>query len=523
MTELTLEDHHRLVQGLLARLAARDEHGVPQLIETHISSVILSGDFAYKIKKPVDFGFLDFSTLERRRHFCAEEIRLNGRLAPQIYLDVIAISGSIECPELEGPGDALEYAVRMRRFSQDALLSHLANAGALDIRSMDAVAAQVADFHARAAKAPSDSGFCTAQAAFFPVQENFEQLRPLITGADSVAQLARLEQWSRDRYATLRERLTARGATGWIRECHGDMHLGNMALIDEAVVIFDGIEFSERLRWTDVLGDVAFLAMDLDDRGLRSHGNRFLSAWLEHSGDYGALHLLNYYRVYRAMVRAKIDALRLTQPLSTAEREQVLAEYHGYADLAERYTRSTSPVLCITHGLSGSGKSTAALELVDRHGMLRIRSDVERKRLHGLAPVARSGSSLGAGIYDADTTRATYARLVEIAETALDAGFPVVVDAAFLKRWQRQLFAELAARREASFAILDLEVPVQELRERLVRRQARGGDPSEADVAVLEQQIADREPLTDEELAARVRLPAGDAAAVIAALFISAT
>lgn len=520
MHELSPADHDTLVNALLGSLTADSELGAPQRIETHISSVILIGDFAYKIKKPVDYGFLNFASLERRRHFCEEEIRLNGRLAPQIYLDVVPITRSVAAPTLDGDGEPIEYAVRMRRFSQDALMSRLAEVHSLPLETMDAVAQQVADFHAGAARASQDSEFAAPEAVFFPVAENFDTLRPLISNPDSAAQLHQLEQWSRAQYALLHERLAERGAAGWVRECHGDMHLGNMALIDDAVVIFDGIEFNDRMRWTDVLGDVGFLAMDLDDRGLPAHANRFLNSYFERTGDYAALPLLNFYRVYRAMVRAKVAALRLGQELTTVEHDQVLEEYHSYADLAERYTRPTSPVLCITHGLSGSGKTTVAGLVVERYGMLRVRSDVERKRLYGLTSSAKSGSGINAGIYNAEATHDTYTRLADIAETTVRAGFSVVIDAAFLKAWQRQMFAELAARLDTPFAILDIEVPLPKLRERLTRRQAHGGDASEADLAVLERQLVNRDPLAGDELGSRcvVRADLPDIEAALATL-----
>ena len=501
MAEMTPEGHAALVQALLETLATGAE--APQLLETHISSVILAGDYAYKLKKPLDFGFLDFTTLERRRHFCEEEIRLNGRLAPAIYLDVVPVTGSVEAPVLDGKGAPVEYAVRMCRFAQDSLLDRLAASGELPLALMDAVAVQVADFHRQAARAAAGSEFSTAQAAFFPVEENFEQLRPLISDADAAQRLARVEDWSRARYTHLREHVATRGASGCVRECHGDLHLGNVVLIDGEVAIFDGIEFNERMRWTDVFADVAFLLMDLDHRGLAAHGNRFLNSYLEHSGDYAGVALLTWYAVYRAMVRAKIAALRLTQPLDAEARAQVLEEYRSYTALALRYTGEPRPALCITHGLSGSGKSTVAGLAVDRFGLLRLRSDVERKRLHGLDASARTDSALGGGIYDADATRATYARLAELAGQLLEAGHSVLVDATFLEAAQRQPFAALARRLGVPFAILDIEVSMETLQRWLRERQAQGADASEADLAVVEQQVAGREPLAGDELAAR--------------------
>jgi len=520
MPELSLEDHDRLVKALLSSLP-RDADGVePQCIRTHISSVILSGDRAYKIKKPVDFGFLDFTSLERRRFFCKEEVRLNGRLAPQIYLGVAAIRGSVEAPVLDGEGDAVDFAVCMRRFPQEALMSRLAASGRLAPDAMDAVAACVAGFHAAAARAPADREFSTAAAAVFPVLENFEQLGPLVTDSALREQLDRLEQWSRGECARLEELLAERGARGYVRECHGDMHLGNMALIGGDVVIFDGIEFNERMRWTDVLGDVGFLAMDLEERGLTTHAHRFLNLYFEGSGDYAALPLLDFYRVYRAMVRAKVNALRLGQSLTPMERGPVLEAYGRYADLAEGYTRAARPFLCITHGLSGSGKTTVAGAVVDAYGALRLRSDIERKRLHGLAPMERSDSALGAGLYDAEASRKTYERLVELAEVALRAGYPVVVDAAFLMAGQRELFRSLAVRLSVSFVILDIHVPLPTLKRRLARRQARRADASEAGLDVLERQLLTRDALSADELRVRRIVRAGnpDLAAALAGL-----
>jgi len=275
--ESKLSDHRQLVEALLRSLSV-ETAGEVQLIETHISSVILAGDFAYKLKKPLDFGFLDFTSLERRQHFCHEEIRLNGRLAPAIYLNVVPISGTPEAPVLDGDGVPIEFAVRMRRFSQEALMDHLAAAGELPAEVMEGLGRQIAEFHAQAARAPAQGEFSSPEAAFFPVEENFEQLRPLVTEPEAVEQLARLEHWSRQEYARLRDTMADRGASGFVRECHGDMHLGNMAIVDGEIAVFDGIEFNDRLRWTDVYGDVGFLFMDLRDRGLDGYANRFLNA-----------------------------------------------------------------------------------------------------------------------------------------------------------------------------------------------------------------------------------------------------
>ncbi len=303
----------------------------------------------------------------------------------------------------------------------------------------------------------------------------------------------------RDRLTAL---LAARKRGGYIRECHGDVHLGNMALLDDKVVLFDCLEFNDNLRWIDVMNEVAFTVMDLDDRGQQALARRFLNAYLEHSGDYAGLTLLRFYQVYRALVRAKVSVIRLSQPgLSRTEREQIESKYRGYADLAERYTRTSAPALIITHGLSGTGKSTVTQALVEHMDAIRVRSDVERKRLHGLTAGERSGSGLNAGLYTADASQHTYAHLAGLARTILAAGHTAVIDATFLRRAQRDRLRTLAAELGVPFVILAIEASEETLRRRVVERERAARDASEAGLAVLAQQRAGAEPLGADELA----------------------
>ncbi len=525
MTELSPDDQRSLIQAL----RERDRYPHPcsgiQVIETHISTVILTGPFAYKIKKPLNLGFLDFSTLDRRRHCCEEEIRLNSRLAPGIYLDVVPISGSPAEPKVGGRRAPIEYAVRMRQFDPSSMLGDLLARGELPPGRIDEIAGQVARFHDRAAIAAPDGEFGTPPAVFGPALENFEQLRPLVSDPGEAAQLARLEAWSHRRFESLHEVFAGRLEAGHVRECHGDMHLGNMALVDGAVAIFDGIEFNANLRWIDVMSEIAFLVMDLDDRGRTADANRALNLYLEHTGDYGGLAVLDFYKVYRALVRAKVLALRLSQDIDARTRRDLHRDYLGYLRLAERYTAGVPRALLITHGLSGSGKSTIAGGVVERYGAIRLRSDVERKRLQGVDAGARTGAGLGQGIYDEAATRATYGRLADLAETVLQAGYPAIVDATFLQRWQRNLFSELARRLEVPMAILDIEVPLDTLKGWIAKRQSTGRDASEADFTVVEAQIAGREPLADNELslARPIRADSADLAAALDGLLTPAT
>lgn len=471
-----------------------------QSIQTHISTVMLTGKYAYKIKKPVDFGFLNFVDLAQRKHFCEEEIRLNRRLAPQIYLDVVAFSGDPDKPTFDGQGEVFEYAVKMVQFDQEGLLDKVLARGELSPQMIEQIAQRMVTFHEQAAVAGPDTPYGSVEAVFAPMQQNFDQLRPLLQDPQALAQLERLEHWTQARKETLSALLAQRKYNGHIRECHGDMHLGNMTLIKDEVVIFDGIEFNDYFRWIDVMSELAFLSMDLDDRGAHALSRRVINAYLQASGDYEGLALLRFYQVYRAMVRAKVASLRLSQDgLSDEERQTILKAYQSYANLAEDYTRPSQAALMITHGFSGSGKSTAALKLVEELGAVCVRSDIERKRLHGLAPTQSSQSALGEGLYSAQTTEQTYARALELALQITQAGYPAIVDATFLKKAQRERYAVTAFEHKLAFIILDIRLDELALRRRVEQRQKQGGDASEADVSVLENQLTHHDPLTREE------------------------
>lgn len=471
-----------------------------EVLETHISWVILTGQYAYKIKKPVDLGFLDFSTLEKRRLCCMEELRLNRRHAPQLYLDVVGITGTSAQPAVSGKGPMIEYAVKMRQFAQDALASRLLAAGKLTPRCIGKFAATLYAFHAAAAPAGPADGFGTAQGMLELALQNFSQLAALPgLHADKPAlEFLRVQTLHEHRrqHALFETRIIA----GAVRECHGDLHLGNIVLVDGALVPFDCIEFNAALRWNDVMSEVAFLVMDLHDRRHPELAWLFLNAYLECSGDYGGLALLRYYLVYRAMVRAKVHGIRAHQTgISESEQQRLLGSCRGYLDLASAFCRHERPTLVITHGLSGSGKSRITNELMQQCGGIRIRSDVERKRCHGLSPMERGSSAVGSGMYDERSTRGLYERLAELAGGTLAAGYTTIIDASFLKHWQRNLARKLAQNAGAALLVVDVTAPESVLRRRVGQRAAEGKDASDAGLAVLEHQIATREPLSAQE------------------------
>ena len=478
-----------------------------QLIETHISWVLLTGSFAYKIKKPVDLGFVNFTTLERRHHFCTEELRLNRRLAPDMYAEVIAISGSPESPHINGRGPTIEYAVKMKQFSQRNLLSRVLEEGQLTIALIDALAKQIADFHHSIQVSTMESPFGTFDLLAQPVTENFKHLpieAPQFLGEDRIEAIRR---WSEREHASRKESFVHRKKEGFIRECHGDLHLGNMALIDQRIVIFDCIEFSNRLRWIDVMSEMAFVVMDLIDRGQLDLAYRLLNAYLEYTGDYLGLSVFRFYLVYRAMVRAKVAGIRLGQDeAGDTNRAKTQNELKSYLLLAERLTRPAPPSLIIMHGLSGSGKTIVSQIILEALGAIRIRSDIERKRLFGLSPDARTKDETKSTIYGIDASQVTYTRLEELADKILDAGFTVIVDATFLKKAQRQTFKHMAGVKRVPFIIVDVTASEETLRDRVKKREQHVVDASEATVSVLEQQLLHQEPIAQDEQADMIQV-----------------
>ena len=487
--------------------------GTVEWIETHISWLLLAGDFVYKFKKPLKLDFLDFSTPALRRAACEEELRINRRTAPALYLGLVALSGPAGCLQLQSAEAApagAEPAVRMRRFAQEALLSHLLEQQRLLPSHIDALAQHVAQFHAGAGVATPEQGWGTAQAVVAPVQDCLAALQPLVAQwvPDMGPALRQLAQWCGAQGTALGPVFAQRLQSGRVRECHGDLHLANLVLIDGQPQLFDAIEFNPALRWIDCVADIAFLAMDLEARGRADLAWRFLNAWLEHTGDYAGLQVLQYYRVYRALVRARVAGMRLTQVegrVGGDEHAASLRELQRYLALALRFTAPPAVELWLAHGFSGAGKSTQSQALIAERGVVRVRADVERKRLFGLAPQASSAAVPG-GIYTAEASERTHEALAQAARCALDAGFTVLVDATFLNPAMRQRFMALAALAQVPCRILSFEAPLAVLRERVRSRQLAGGDASEASVQVLESQWAAARPLSPAEEALTVHV-----------------
>lgn len=502
-----------LISALLQ--PARYPHPVERvaLMQTHGAWVLLAGDFAYKIKKPVRFAFMDFGTLALRRQACEAEIRVNRRFqrhdqpATHLYLGVVPIVGAPEDPHWGETGDdarAIEFAVRMRRFDEAGRLDHLCARGALAPAHLASLARRMAAFQRQAAVADATQPWGHPAAAMRWPRENFSTLRTLLTAPADAALVRTLSDWTEQRFVAIEPLLSRRRQKGRVREGHGDLHLANLVLIGDEVLPFDAIEFNDELRWIDVASDMAFLWMDLLDHGQPGLANVLMSEWLDASGDVSAPTVWSFFAGYRAGVRAKVAAIRAGQQDGDASPDALasMEEARRYLRLAQAIAHPPAPRLVITHGLSGSGKTWASgrwLQAETSGRAVRLRSDVERKRLHGMGPLAASGSGLNQGLYRPQAHGETYESLRTRARGLLQDGWSVLVDAAFLRASERQAFADLAQAEGCPFHILACEAAPEVLRQRIAARQTAGGDASEATLAVLEQQLGWLEPLTGAE------------------------
>jgi hypothetical protein len=488
-----------LIKALSEAGAYQHEVTAISIVETHISWVLLTGPYAYKIKKPVNFGFLDFSTLEKRRFFCHEELRLNRRLAPELYLDVVPITGNPDQPKMDGSGEAIEYAVKMIQFPAGCTLSERAERRQLCSDEIDQITGIIADFHETVAKADKASPYGGSECIKHWFVENFNHIRPLLVDDKHKQQLQTIQTWGNQEWDSRAGLMQLRKQQGYVRECHGDLHLSNMTLINSKVTLFDCIEFNPKLRWIDVISEVAFLVIDLLHFGYDCYAYRLLNHYLQHTGDYQGMALLRYYLVYRALVCAKVSLLRRAQQLNDAAISGPASlEYAAFANLAESFTRTGQGALIITHGYSGSGKSTIASQLAEKIGALQIRSDIERKRLFGYRAQEHTGSGLDSGLYTQEAGLKTYQHLAECAKAVIEAGFTAIIDAAFLKVWQREMFRQLATECNVKFLIVDFQASDEELSRRLRLRQ---NDVSEATIDVLQHQQQSAQPLDVEEQA----------------------
>ena len=472
-----------------------------RICETHISWVVLTGEYVYKIKKPVQYSFVDFSTLEKRRWFCDEELRLNARLAPELYLEVVPLTGSPAKPRIAGKGDPFEYAVKMRRFSvsfHEAVLSCQLRD---EHKFIEELADRIGRFHQKIDVAGLFDEYGTPAIIQQTIRECFQAI-PRQNIPDGVEpQLSHLQSWATAEGERLHQTFKTRKQEGFVRECHGDLHLGNIAIFQGRPCVFDALEFAPHLRWVDVMSEIAFLVMDLEKHGQRNLGQYFLNLYLEHTGDYEGLKVFRFYAMYRALVRAKVAGLRLGQLVKESSIfEEVQREMNEYLGLSAKFRSIPKPIIILMHGVSGSGKTTVSTHLLKALGFIRIRSDVERKRARFSEATEDLDVDSQTSLYSQARIDLIYQKLRMLAGSLLHQGFPVLVDATFLTVGQRKSFFQVSKEQNVEMIIVHVDAPENMLVQRICKRGEEGSDPSDATVNVLREQLQRREPFHAAEL-----------------------
>ena len=486
--------HPMLVESMLNPAFYPESPNKITLVQTHISYVFIADERVYKVKKPVNFGFLDFTSLEKRKYFCDQEVELNRRLAPQAYLDVVPI-----CADESGRlhlgangGQVVEYAVEMIRLPNDRMLKSLLSEKRAGYPEMEAIAAKVADFHAHAATGGAVNEMGRIETIRFNCEENFNQTEKYVGRTVSRDRYDFMRDYVQSFLAREQELLERRITDHRIRDCHGDLHLEHICLTD-GIVIFDCIEFNERFRYSDIASEVAFLAMDLDYNGYPEFAEAFVSAYLTYSKDRELLKLLNFYQSYRAYVRAKVISFRLDEPaLSDVARKEIHDVASRYYELAFHYAaRLKAPALILVAGLMGTGKSVLSKNLASLLDAEVIRMDALRKEMLDIPPAERRYENFGEGIYSDAISREAYRRAFEAAEEKLAKGQAVIIDASFKKREERMRAREAASRHNADFFMIECVCPEHEIKRRLNRRTLNRRDPSDGRWEIFETQKRD--------------------------------
>ncbi|MDO9005803.1 MAG: AAA family ATPase [Aquabacterium sp.] len=481
------------VLGLRRLLERKAGHAV-ELHETHISWVLVDDEFAYKLRKNIKLPFVDFSTLAARREDCQKEVTLNRRWAPNFYLGVVEVHGNDVLPGWDGPGQVVDFAVLMRRLPEGSLLKDLVAASRIKRDDMASLAKTISDVHEAAPIADMSSPASCAKGVGAALSNLLDQLqRSPLDDADA-RRLDGIRAWVKAELARSSPWIEARALGGMVRDCHGDLHLGNIARTNEGWLLFDGLEFDDGLRRADVMSDLAFLTMDLKVHGCQELEFALLDGYLQHTGDHEGVRLLRLYEVHRALVRLLVVRMRgLNAGLSSGD------AYLSFITASMERGVASQPCLVLMHGLSGSGKSKLSADIAVSLPAVRARSDVERKRLFGLTELADSKAS-HLDIYSAHANERTLKRLADCAEWALQGGWSFVADATFLLQADRDCFRALAQRTQCGFTIVHCEAELDTLCRRTRARGEAAKDASEATESVIWHQIASAEHLRPDEL-----------------------
>lgn len=501
-----------MIRAVLKSLLKPEAYTEPttrvEMVQTHVSWIFLTDSHAYKIKKPVDFGFLNFSTIDRRRFYCNEEVKYNRRLCPDIYEGVVELRETPGGVAFHGNGPLVDYAVKMKRLPADRMLDQLVTRNEVSPADIHEISRVIAEFHRNAPTSTTIAAYGKLDRILFNCQENFEQTTAFEDTTLPASERELIRNWVSGFAREQAELFSQRIKQGFIRECDGDIHLENICLVDRKVFIFDCIEFNERFRCCDTAADVAFLLMDLDFHGRHDLAQEAISSYLKASGDSGMLGLIDFYMIYRAFVRGKVESLQMNDTgLGQQERDRARTKAIRYFRLARGYIerRRLQPTLFITCGLMGSGKSTAAAQLSFELGISVFNSDTTRKQMAGIQPESRVSEPFQQGLYSRQASLATYDELRRLASIELAAGQSVIIDACFTRAEERRFCAELAGRHGAAFVILHVSCNESENLRRLTERSESGRSISDGRAELLSSQRLEFEtPLEDEGLLIRL-------------------
>jgi hypothetical protein len=477
-----------------------------QLLQTHISYVALTGTFAYKVKKAVNFGFLDFSTLDKRKYYCEEELRLNKRLCPEMYLDVLPITQKDGSLELDGNGPIVEYALKMKEFPQEFIMTNMLKQQKITEHTIDQICSLLIEFYTAQEPSEEITKYGELPAVRQNIDENFEQTKPMINTTVS-----------KDTYWFIKDAVTSfferkkdvfgrRMKEGKIFDCHGDLHSGNIVVTNERIHIFDCIEFNDRFRFCDIASDIGFLAMDLDYLNFPYLSSHLIHRYVEKNADAGISSVLNFYKSYRAFVRGKVHGFQLNDPhIDQTKKKDVVKSAQKYFELSRYYAalfsldlHTNKPLLFLVSGLSGTGKSTIARKIAVDYHAVQINTDVVRKEVAGIDQFEQHHDQVDTGLYDPKRVDDTYEQVMKRAADVLKNGGNVVLDATFQKKKYRQMAHHIAMKHHSAMVIVECICPDDVVKKRLEDR-VKKKSVSDGRWEIYLAQKTTFEPLTSEE------------------------
>jgi aminoglycoside phosphotransferase family enzyme/predicted kinase len=484
-----------VIQALLNPQIYPERTSKVDLIQTQMSFVLLTGKFVYKVKKSINLGYVDYTTLEKRHYFCKQEVELNRRLSPEAYLGVVPITSSKSGFALGGKGHPVEYAVKMLHLPQDCMLNVLLERNRATTEMLDRVAAKMVDFHFRAATNPEISNYGKMESVKINTDENFFQTDKYFGSTITATEFSQIREFTNRSLEQQKGLFNQRAAGGRIRDCHGDLHSQHICF-NESLSIFDCIEFNDRFRYCDVASEIAFLAMDLDHFGRAELARSFIATYIKLSGDPQINDLLKFFKCYRAYVRGKVGSFKFDDPyISETERNHTAEVARSYFDLAWAYAHR-KPLLFMTVGMVGSGKTTVSNALAKRLGMTILSSDVIRKRLANIPLTEHHYDEVDSGIYSSEFSRKTYAKLFSEAKEILAQGDHVILDAMFIRAEDRAQAIKLAEDMGADIRVIECQLDEASTKERLDQRM-RGNSVADGRWSIYEPLKKKFEPVTE--------------------------